>query len=259
MPKNAAKLIVGVLLWVGLTVYSASLCRAEVRAWEGAVTIPTYPWEEDVNPKFWALEGAATLSTTLKGSITYPYTMQDHLSRTKVDRRYKALFLENEYLRVVCLPELGGRPLATLVTPLPIPKLSPPDPSKFAEPPDDQLSVEQTYLKGRKFDRATDRLKAREYYQRALSKDPGHILSLRALAVLDLEAGLYEDAMSRLEKALDRNSDDGLSWYFLGVSHLRTNGQDRALDCGYRAARCLGTASLGYDLVGRALMQLKEN
>ena len=35
--------------------------------------------------------------------------MQDHLSRQKVDRTYKALFLENEYLKVTCLPELGGR------------------------------------------------------------------------------------------------------------------------------------------------------
>lgn len=84
-------------------------CWAEVRAWEGTITIPTYPWEEDVNPKFWALEGSARLSTTVKGAITYPYTMQDHLSRTKVDRQYKALYIENEYVKVTCLPELGGR------------------------------------------------------------------------------------------------------------------------------------------------------
>jgi len=35
--------------------------------------------------------------------------MQDHLSRTKSERTYKALFLENQYLKVTCLPELGGR------------------------------------------------------------------------------------------------------------------------------------------------------
>ena len=81
----------------------------EVRAWEGSLTLPTYPWVEDINPKFWALEGGPRLSTTVHGSIVYPYTMQDHLLREKHDRTYKALFLENEYLRVVCLPELGGR------------------------------------------------------------------------------------------------------------------------------------------------------
>ncbi|MFH1924312.1 MAG: DUF5107 domain-containing protein, partial [Planctomycetota bacterium] len=83
--------------------------QAEVKAWGGTLTIPSYPWEDDVNPKFWALEAGPGLSTTIKGAIIYPYTMQDHLSRTKVDRTYKALFLENEYLKVVCLPELGGR------------------------------------------------------------------------------------------------------------------------------------------------------
>ncbi|MHC4542490.1 MAG: DUF5107 domain-containing protein, partial [Planctomycetota bacterium] len=59
--------------------------------------------------KLWALESEVKFSTTVKGSIVYPYTMQDHLSRTKADRTYKALFLENEYLKVTCLPEFGGR------------------------------------------------------------------------------------------------------------------------------------------------------
>ena len=103
-----------VLSWAVGT--SGGNLRAETRAWEGAFTIPTYPWEEDVNPKFWAMEGGPKLSTTVQGSIVYPYTMQDHfswtkdhLSRMKVNRFYKHIFLENEYLKVTCLPELGGR------------------------------------------------------------------------------------------------------------------------------------------------------
>ncbi len=82
---------------------------AKAQAWEGTITIPTYGWSDDVNPKFWALEDQVKLSTTVKGAIVYPYSMQDHLSRTKENRTYKALFLENEYLKVTCLPELGGR------------------------------------------------------------------------------------------------------------------------------------------------------
>jgi len=82
---------------------------ARVRAWQGTCTIPTYGWAEDINPKFWAMEGQVKFSTTVKGTIVYPYTMQDHLYRTKEDRTYKALFLENEYLKITCLPELGGR------------------------------------------------------------------------------------------------------------------------------------------------------
>ncbi len=88
---------------------AASPAGGEVRVWEDQLTIPTYAWVDDINPKFWALEGGPRLSTTVHGSIVYPYTMQDHLLREKSDRTYKALFLENEYLKVVCLPELGGR------------------------------------------------------------------------------------------------------------------------------------------------------
>jgi len=588
--------------------------QAEVRAWDGTITIPTYPWEEDVNPKFWAIEGGAKLSTTVSGAVVYPYVMQDHLSRTKVDRAYRALFLENEYLKVTCLPELGGRlhsvldktqnkemfhangvikpgmiamrgawisggvewnsgphghtvtilspvnaatgrsrdgsafleisnteqisrtrwtvrvtlhpgraylderirlenptdgmhpyyfwnctafpnrpgtrfiypmtlgtdhnareffrwpvdkgrdlswlknyetyasvfavnctydffgaydvdadrgivqvanhhelggkkawtwgewefgkvaqknltdddgpyievqsgplptqsdygmlgprdqvawrewwypvhglgdgfeyatqdlavqtarregrlelrllatasfPRATCVlsrtaaafplpsgegqrargvgsqrelmrkqidlspsapvlltlaenpekpvdvsvaseegvvlaaftTPLPIPKVDPPDPARFAEKPDDQLTVEELYLKGRKHDRSTDRRQARAYYEKALARDPGHVASLRSLAVLDFEAGQYARAIERLQKALDRDSDDGLSWFYQGVCQLRQGDFDEAQRCGYRAVRCPGTGSLGYDLVGRAAMRLGD-
>ncbi len=568
---------------------------ADVRAWEGTLTIPTYPWEEDLNPKFWALEGGAKLSTTIHGTIVYPYVMQDHLARQKVDRTYKALFLENEYLKVTCLPELGGRlhsvfdktqgqemfhlsrvikpgmiamrgawisggvewntgphghtvtvlspvdaltgrnpdgsayleisnqeqifrtrwtvrvtlhpgrayldeqirlanptdgmhpyyfwnctafpnrpgtrfiypmtlgtdhnareffrwpvhegrdltwlknyetyasvfsvnctydffgaydvdadrgivqvanhhelggkkawtwgewefgkvaqknltdddgpyievqsgplptqsdygllgpydqvawqeywypvhglgegfeyatpdvavqttrrdgrlelrllatarfekavgvlaragrqlvrrefdltpgapavmtlaenpeqpvdvtvtsrdgrVLAAFTTPLPIPKVEPPDPAKFKEPLDEQLTVEELFFKGRKFDRASDRRKAREYYEQALARDAGHVASLRSLAVLDFEAGLYAVAIKRLERALERDGDEGLCWFYLGASHLGLDRYPDALRCGYRAARCPGTVALGYDLVGRAGMRLGD-
>ncbi len=572
---------------------STEAFAADVKAWEGTITIPTYPWQDDVNPKFWALESGSKLSTTIQGAIVYPYVMQDHLSRKKVDRTYKALFLENEYLKVTCLPELGGRLhsvldktqgkemfhanrvikpgmiamrgawisggvewnsgphghtvtilspvdaltgrnedgsayleisnqeqifrtrwtirvtlhpgrafleerirlanptdgmhpyyfwnctafpnrpgtrfiypmtlgtdhnareffrwpidkgidlswlknyptyqsifsvkctydffgaydveadrgivqvanhhelggkkawtwgewefgkvaqknltdedgpyievqsgplptqsdygmlgprdqvawrewwfpvhglgdgfeyatkdlaaqtsrrggrlevrllatgrfpkavcvlsradrelvrkeldlapgapavvalaedaqkpvdvrvttsegqlLAAFTTPLPIPKVEPPDPAKFHQKPDAQLSAEELYMKGRAYDRGTERLQAREYYEKALARDPGHAASLRSLAVLDFEAGLYRQAIARLDKALDRDGDDGLSWFYRGASCLRLGDFPEAQRCGYRAVRCPGTASIGYDLVGRAAMRL---
>ena len=593
---RGAGFLPGILAVLGLVVLFPTPGWAKAKAWQGTIVIPTYTWEDDVNPKFWALEGAARLSTTVKGSITYPYTMQDHLSRTKVDRTYKAFFLENEYLKVTCLPELGGRlhsvfdkttnqetfhankvikpgmiamrgawisggvewnsgpqghtvtivspvdvisgespdgsafleinnqekifrtrwtvrvtlhpgraylderirisnptdgmhpyyfwnctafpnrpgtrfiypmtlgtdhsarqfftwpidkgkdltwlknyenptsvfgyqcgfdffgaydveadrgivsaanhrecggkkawtwgessfgkvaqqnltdedgpyievqsgplptqsdygllgphdevswqeywypvhglgdgfefatkdvavqtarkgdrlelrllatakfpgatcslarggkellrkpldlgpeapqvvtlaeagtspvdvmvksnegiELARFTTPLPIPKVNPPDPAKFVEKPDAECTVEELYLKGDKHDRSTSRLTAREYFEKALAKDPSFVPALRRLAVLDFEAALYEKAIARLEKALDRDPDDGLSWYYLGVSRLRLNQLKEALDCGYRAARCSGTVSLGYDLAGRAAMRLKDS
>jgi tetratricopeptide (TPR) repeat protein len=66
---------------------------------EDALTLPTYPWNEDPNPVVRAYENA----------IYYPYTRQEHISKTSAPRTYRTLVLENEYLRVTCIPELGGR------------------------------------------------------------------------------------------------------------------------------------------------------
>ncbi|MBN2129866.1 MAG: DUF5107 domain-containing protein [Sedimentisphaerales bacterium] len=582
--------VVAVLL---LSAWSST--RASVRAWEGTITIPTYGWAEDVNPKFWALEDRVKFSTTVKGAIVYPYTMQDHLYRTKEDRSYKALFLENEYLKVTCLPELGGRlhsvldkttgaetfhrnnvikpsmiamrgafisggvewnagpqvhtvtilspvdalvgtnadgsaylevsnlektlrtrwtvrvtlhpgrayldeqirianpidavnpyyfwnctafpnkpgtrfiypmtlgtdhygveffdwpvhegrdlswlknyetwasifavdclfdffgaydveadrgvvqvanhyelsgkkawtwgqwdfglvsqknltdedgpyievqsgplptqsdygmllprqevawrewwypvhglgegfefatkdlavqtirgkgildfrllatgrfsgascrvsqdgrellaqrvdlspeaprvvtlspdpqspvemtvktrdgeVLASFVTPLPIPEVSPPPRSQVLNKPDEQLTLQETYLKARKHDLATNRKKARQYYEKVLAEDSGHAPALRGLAVLDIEAGLYEEAAKRLDRALRRDPDDGPAWYFLGVTHLQTGRAAEALRCARQAVRCAETRSLALDLAGRACAGLGE-
>lgn len=146
--------------------------------------------------------------------------------------------------------------IAAFDTPLPIPKVYPPE---TVRKPEDELSVEEKYLKGRKQDLATNRKAAREYYAKALADDHQYSPALRALAVLDFEAGLYGKAIEQLEKALERDASDGLSWYFLGASRLRLSDPTEALRCAYRATRCLGTASLGYDLAGRAYMQLADH
>ncbi|MDH4241715.1 MAG: DUF5107 domain-containing protein, partial [Phycisphaerae bacterium] len=158
----------------------------------------------------------------------------------------------------VTLKTRNGDVLASFTTPLPIPKVSPPDVSELMTKPDEQLTVEEKYLKGRKHDLATNRKKAREYYEKALAEDAGHPIALRGLAVLDIEAGLYEDAIERLKKALTHDDSDGLSWFFLGVSHLRLRNEKEALEFAQKAASCSGTESLGYDLAGRAYMRLND-
>ncbi len=70
-----------------------------VAAWEATLSLPTYAWYDDPNPVF----------SELEGSIYYPYTRQDLIEKAKTPRVYRAAFLENEFLRVTCLPELGGR------------------------------------------------------------------------------------------------------------------------------------------------------
>ena len=70
-----------------------------VKAWEETLDLETYPWIDDPYPAFEAYDG----------HIYYPYTRQDHLLKHKEQRTYRALYLENEYLKITCLPELGGR------------------------------------------------------------------------------------------------------------------------------------------------------
>ena len=151
-----------------------------------------------------------------------------------------------------------GNVLASFTNPLPIPEVTGPDSSRFVEKPDEDLTLEEKYLKGLRYDRATDRLNARKYYDMALSQDAGYCPALRQQAVLDIEAGMYETAAKRLEKAVERNSEDGLSWYFLGISYLRQAKPQQALDCAGKAVSCFGCMSIGNDLAGRAYMPLAQ-
>ncbi len=158
----------------------------------------------------------------------------------------------------VSIATAEGVALASFVSPLWIPRITPPEQSTASARPVDSLPVEQRYLEGRKADLATDRVKAREHYEQALAVDPGHVATLRALAVLDLEAGRYAEAVTRLAQALSRDPSDGLSWYFKGVGHLRLGDFQDTLYCGNRAAHCRETVALGRDLAGRAHMRLKQ-
>ena len=39
----------------------------------------------------------------------YPYPLYDTLTGKKVDKTYKLVYLENEYVKIGILPEIGGR------------------------------------------------------------------------------------------------------------------------------------------------------
>ncbi len=49
-----------------------------------------------------------SLSPNPKGPI-YPYTLNEILTDRKTDKTYRAVILENEYVKVLILPEIGGR------------------------------------------------------------------------------------------------------------------------------------------------------
>ena len=151
-----------------------------------------------------------------------------------------------------------GHVLAAFTTPLPIPKLEPPQVSRLMSKADSELTLEEKFLRAQKHDLATNRKRAREGYEKALADDPAYSPALRGLAVLDIESALYEPARERLQKAVGREPGDGLAWYFLGVAHLKTGEAQEALRCARQATRCAGTGSLALDLAGRAHTALGE-
>ena len=75
------------------------------RVWEEVVTIPTYGiGKPDKNPMF--LEKRVYQGSSGK---VYPLPVVDKILDEKEDKEYKAVFLENQYIKVMVLPELGGR------------------------------------------------------------------------------------------------------------------------------------------------------
>jgi len=79
--------------------------RGQVKARETTIVLPTYEvGPAEPNPIFYsgrAYQGA-------KGPI-YPYALLDKLTDVRRDRTYRILYLENEYVRIGVLPEVGGR------------------------------------------------------------------------------------------------------------------------------------------------------
>ena len=76
-----------------------------VKAWREIVTIPTYEiGKAEKNPIF--LEKRVYQGSS---GVVYPYPVIESISDEKTDKEYKAVFIENEYIKVMILPELGGR------------------------------------------------------------------------------------------------------------------------------------------------------
>jgi len=77
----------------------------EVKVWEEQTVIPTYETgKPEKNPMF--LEQRVYQGSSGK---VYPYPVIEKIFDEKTDKAYKAVYLENEYIRVMILPELGGR------------------------------------------------------------------------------------------------------------------------------------------------------
>ncbi|WP_262247975.1 tetratricopeptide repeat protein [Parapedobacter soli] len=76
-----------------------------VSAWEETIYLPTYEvGEAEKYPMF--LEKRVYQGSS---GVVYPYPVIEKIADEKVSKPYIALFIENQYIKVMVLPELGGR------------------------------------------------------------------------------------------------------------------------------------------------------
>ena len=77
----------------------------KVKVWQEDVVIPTYEvGKPEKNPMF--LEKRVYQGSS---GVVYPYPVIEKIADEAVDKSYKALWMENEYVKIMILPELGGR------------------------------------------------------------------------------------------------------------------------------------------------------
>ena len=101
----------GDIIFPEMKVKAGALCSGKdekmnkAKIWEEEIVIPTYEvGMPDKNPMF--LEKRVYQGSSGK---VYPYPTTETISHVKTDKKYQAVFLENEYIKVMILPELGGR------------------------------------------------------------------------------------------------------------------------------------------------------
>jgi hypothetical protein len=92
--------VAAIVLASGLAVLAAAPQPSAVRVWAGSLQLPTYAeGPASPNPPF-------DLFTF--GRFNYPYPIRDALTDTRETVTWRTLHLENEYLRLTVLPDLGG-------------------------------------------------------------------------------------------------------------------------------------------------------
>ncbi len=70
-----------------------------VKSWEGSVTLPINAWHDDPQPDVFL--------RLRRWQLVYPYPRNEIVDDATTNRTFRALFVENEYLRLTVLPELG--------------------------------------------------------------------------------------------------------------------------------------------------------
>ena len=79
--------------------------KESVKVWEEMITLPTYETgKPEKNPLF--LEKRVYQGSS---GVVYPHPVIEKIHDEKINKTYQAVYLENEFIKVMILPELGGR------------------------------------------------------------------------------------------------------------------------------------------------------
>ena len=88
-----------------ISIQLSNVISQEVKLYEQGIEFPTYLRKApDVNPMFFRGESYQGASKYI-----YPYPLMDNLSNEKVNKEWKGVFLENEYIKACLTPEIGGK------------------------------------------------------------------------------------------------------------------------------------------------------
>ncbi|MEM6629541.1 MAG: DUF5107 domain-containing protein [Bacteroidota bacterium] len=104
MKINLLLLVIPCFLW-GNSFYVLGQESGSVHIWEEDLVLPTYLVDPPEKcPMFFKNDSYQGASRKI-----YPYPLEDDFTGKKGERTYRAVYLENEYLKVCVLPEIGGR------------------------------------------------------------------------------------------------------------------------------------------------------
>ncbi|NSW94667.1 MAG: DUF5107 domain-containing protein, partial [Bacteroidales bacterium] len=105
MKTKLQKILINKALITITCLISSFFLNGQVSLTEQEWVLPTYlPGPPDKNPVFFKGESYQGASR-----YVYPYALNDVISTEKTDKAWKALILENEFIKLCVTPEIGGK------------------------------------------------------------------------------------------------------------------------------------------------------
>jgi tetratricopeptide (TPR) repeat protein len=98
--KHCCQRLCKIMFLLLLPLVNIAPIQAQVKVWEGVLDLPVY--EEgapDPNPPF---------DQFASDRFSYPYTLRKEITNVRSQHQWRAVYLENEYLKCSVLPDLGG-------------------------------------------------------------------------------------------------------------------------------------------------------